>query len=194
MRLWTWQKKGFSLTRGKVEGLKHSDYLNGPCMPECEKARFREAYKKLRERLGTDQFLWFFTNEEEAKNNPSKLGYEGKVLWEIDVPENEVSKLVWICPKAWRWIIYREDGWPSKKFDHLYAVLNDFYLSRMEKSYSRDQFCKEYSNYWQELSDDKLWEAVFYNCGIRECQNTLVYHPVEKGWIKGSWAWKDVYS
>lgn len=189
MRLWTWQKKDFSLIRGKVEGLEHSDYLS----PECGKGRFSEAYKKLWERLGTDQFLWFFTDEEETKNNPSKLEYKGKVLWEIEVPENEASKLVWICPKAWNWIICRRECLPHKKFEHLFKILND--RSLMRTPYSRVQFCEEYNIYWQELSDDKLWEAAFYNCcGVRECQNALVYHPVEKEWIKGYWAWKDVYS
>ncbi|HIJ70025.1 MAG TPA: hypothetical protein HPP87_01525 [Planctomycetes bacterium] len=178
MRLWTWQKKDFSLTEGKVESLEHSDYLNHPCIPECEKALFREAYKKLRERLGTGQFLWCFANEEEAKNNPSKLEYEGKVLWEIEVPDNSIFRIV--CNTAWNIII--GTGPSSEKY----------------------RLVENFDDWWRAITFDETWNMLFVDKGklkhsllremIKGCTQVIIRHPVEKEWVKGSWPWKDVYS
>ena len=68
MRLWTWQKRGFSLAdkESKVESPENSFYLNDPCKAEAR--CYSRAYKKLWEKLGTCQFHWYFTDEKEAKN------------------------------------------------------------------------------------------------------------------------------
>jgi hypothetical protein len=110
MRLWTWQKKGFSLSdkSTKVESLENSHFLNDSGIGEGERKHFRNVYDKLFEKLGTCQFHWYFIEEDEAKNEASHCEFfkQNRVLWEVDAPDGKLFKK--ICSIAWNCLLGRQ--------------------------------------------------------------------------------------
>ena len=86
MLLWTWQRKGFSITDGdvQVDSRTYSDYLSG----DYSSADFKQAYEDLWRILGTDQFHWYYTREKDARK-PSDIN-QGKMLWTVKAPEEDI--------------------------------------------------------------------------------------------------------
>jgi hypothetical protein len=197
MQLWTWQKKCFSLSKGKIDSQKHSPYLNDPNIPKSERQRFQKVYAKLWEQLGTNQFLWCYTQEEAAKSEQSKLEYKGEVLWEIDMPENQIFRIV--CGVAWNWILTGKKCNASKKLRHVWwreAHSDHYVMQKLEQ---------DFHDYWAAKSGQKLWDTLFLNKAIlsdktkllyksiEECITVLVQYPIKKSWIISSRHWCDVF-
>ena len=137
IRLWTWQKKTeFDLANGeqKVESLDNSVFADSP--------NIMRAYNKLFKKLGTDQFHWYFTQEYEAKNNPSHIQWykQGCMLWEVKVPIERIFKKV--CGIAWTYLLNRPA--PPGQLYHDWKKLSDFELVRRQL-FTKRLFVPEFS-------------------------------------------------
>jgi hypothetical protein len=163
MKLWTWQNPKFDITDPStpVESRKYSEYLD-----------HLTKYEKLWSILGTDQFHWYYTDEEEATNNCSLLEYKGKILWEVDVPEDKIFKKM--CCMTWHWILNNMEASPPKIFEH---SLNIFWWT------NRNAFYKDCNKYWRDMDSPQLWNCLFYDCGFKQCYQVLVRHPLAKSWV-----------
>lgn len=172
MRLWTWQNPKLSLfdPNVKVNSLKYSSYLNDPCITESERQRFKEVYRKVWKLLGTDQILWCFTTEEDAKGQASILAFQkrGKVLWELDVPKDLIK--AHYCSVAWHWILYGTPCTLPEKFRR---------LPYPEKK----QFNQSFNDYWKGKTEEQVWDVLFLDRVTEGCSDVLIRHPIEESWV-----------
>ena len=95
MKLWTWQKKDFSLTNAEkpIDSRTHSDYY----------IDYKDQLERLWDTLETTQFIWCYTEKEDVFSEASKRAYKNHVLWELDVPDDLIFKNP--CSIAWHWIL-----------------------------------------------------------------------------------------
>ncbi len=153
MKLWTWQGKSFSLTKGTLDSRNYSTWYK----------RNPKAFEKLWRRLGTCQIIWCYQTKEKATFQFLKNGYKGKVLWELDVPGKHILKRGNICSVAWSWIMNPGRCPPPFKLD---------------RDAEKDFHC-----FWENKKEEELWEALFLNGIVRDCSQLLIRYPVEKDWI-----------
>lgn len=170
IRLWTWQKKTeFDLANGeqKVESLDNSVFADSP--------NIMRAYNKLFKKLGTDQFHWYFTQEYEAKNNPSHIQWykQGCMLWEVKVPIERIFKKV--CGIAWTYLLNRPA--PPGQLYHDWKKLSGYDPEKIE------QWEQNFKDFWEKKSEQELWDNLFMETFVDGCTDVLLLHPLEKSWI-----------
>ena len=178
MRLWTWQKEGFDIRdkNVKVESLKNSLYLNDSYISKEQREIFKKVYTKIYEKLGTCQFHWYFTEEDEAKREASHLEFSklGRVLWEIEVPVGKVFKR--ICNIAWSYLL-QSPGIPSK--------LSNYWKNHLNLDDPRiEPFEQNFHDFWKDKSEEELWDLLFLEKYVDGCTDVLLSHPLEKSWIR----------
>lgn len=183
MRLWTWQNRKFDITdlNMPVESKTHSKYLNVNLRLPGVANQHLKKYEKLWSILKTDQFLWYYTDIEEATNSSSLVEYQGNVLWEIEVPENRIFKR--ICGVAWHWIISGSSGSNTSLppiFDNLFKRL--LQTSR-SWNYMKTPVEPFFNEPWQNMKPQQLWNCLFPDCGVNQCHQVLVRHPVDASWV-----------
>lgn len=175
MRLWTWQKRDFDITNKdvRVENLENSQYANGP--GENRSEHFKTIYSRLFKKLGTDQFHWFFKEEDEAKSKESHIEFykQGRVLWEINVPVANVFKR--ICGIAWNHLL-KTNTFPSKLHDY-WRLKANYDHSLIEK------WKQEFEDFWGSKSEDELWDLLLLKKAVEGCTQVLLRHPLENTWI-----------
>ena len=178
MRLWTWQNKDFDIRNGEtpVKSLPYSPYLNDSNHPEDRKRR-RKANIKLWKKLGDCQFHWYFTDEQEAKSDASFHQYEkyGKALWELEVSIDSIYKKV--CATAWCILLEERIIYTSEFF-------NCWRRKAFEKSPSKahqiiEKYKQQFEEYWNDKSEEDLWNCLFLNHIVPGCTQILLKHPVE---------------
>ena len=92
MQLWTWQADAVKPTVAGIDPRCPGSYYD--TFP-----KYRPAFEWLWETLGTDQLLWCFVDESEAKESR----WNGRSLWSIDVPDDEILNT--IDPGVWEFIL-----------------------------------------------------------------------------------------
>lgn len=166
MKLWTWQKKDFSLINSVklIDSRNHSEYYN----------EHKEKFEKLWDRLKTNQFLWCYSEKENAFSEASKLEYKNHVLWELDIPVDSIFKN--ICSIAWSGILYgRGCSTPSK--------LRNLWIKECSDNFRKKE--EDWHRYWENKTTEELWEALFLsNTTITPCSTPLVCYPLEQQWGK----------
>ncbi len=168
--LWSWQEPDFSLTEGAVDHRRSEYYKTVAGVPK--------SYKELSKRLGTDQFIWCYTRQDEY--NP-RLGCT-RVEWQLKVPEDRVLRKV--CSVVWHCIVWCNGGerglvgTPPKKFERLWRGIAGRYGLKF------DNFNKEFYRFWYAKTDEELWDALFLDKVDGECTDVLLRHPVEDKWVK----------
>jgi len=173
MQLWTWQKKGFSLSdpKGQVESPTHSDYYE----------EHKEIFERLWEILGTSQLLWCFVEKEEAMSKASELEYKGKVLWELDVPAKHICHNV--CSIAWHWILH---GCRC----HLPVKLRRCWKEKFPNRFRELE--NKFHHFFGRKTREELWEALVLDGIVTDCTTPLICYPVREAWIKGNTPWENV--
>lgn len=91
MKLWTWQADDSTPTFGDIDPRRPGSYYD--MFP-----KYRPAFERLWDRLGTDQILWCFVDEEEARKP-----WPHRSLWALDVPDDSI--LAVIDPGVWERIL-----------------------------------------------------------------------------------------
>ncbi|HUV64085.1 MAG TPA: hypothetical protein VMW24_09310, partial [Sedimentisphaerales bacterium] len=160
MHLWTWQKKRFNIgdESTPVGSFGHSEYLNNAYIPKSERDHFKLQYGKLFKRLGTPQFHWYYTEENEATGGEDESSIFGCELWEVAAPDEKVFKRV--CNKAWYYLLY-----PSKRTQ----------VAEHERSHHA---------FWAKMkSESELWDRLFLDETVEGCTSVLLRHPLEGSWI-----------
>jgi hypothetical protein len=160
--LWSWQTRGFSLTEGKVDHSlsKFNRTHNG----------YRKSCKELVERLGTDQFIWCYTQEEKPWDN--------RVKWELEVPKNRVRL---ICSITWHWILNRNADEsrgcviPEKFFNLSHQV---------NPCFSRAEFQNRFHDGWRNKTTEELWDSLFVDKVQGSCTHALLRYPVKEECVK----------
>ena len=175
MRLWTWQNPKFDITdpNTPVESKKYSKYLN--CCSRLRGAanHHLKEYEKLWSVLGTDQFHWYYTDKREATNSYSRAEYKGKFLWELDVPEGQIFER--ICCMTWHWILRNRDACPPKIFENLFWDLSwNYHDIPIEPIFNQP---------WRNMTPQQLRDCLFYDCGVKQCYQVIVRHPVDASWV-----------
>lgn len=165
MKLWTWQKKGFSLTDvdQKVDSRKHSKYYQ----------EHKDKYEILWERVGTPQFIWCYLDKNEAVSPESNLEYKNHTLWELDVPEKHIFHS--LCPVAWsrilsdcRCTIPVSIKYEWRKNDLLNARANE----------------ENFQKFWDSKKIQELWDILFSLDGfITPCSTPLIRYPLNELWV-----------
>lgn len=148
MRLWTWQGRGHLLTDGIVDHSKGRYW-------DTEKG-IQEAYAKLSQRIGTDQWVWCFTRREDYIN----AGGQSEVEWELEVPCDRV--LAFVDDLVWNKILGIRCALP----DHVRRTL----------AQSKDEF-------WDSIP--RSWDKLLV-CGPGQSHGSvtaLIPHPVERSWV-----------
>ena len=173
MRLWTWQRQGFSLTDegSKVDSLKYSVYLNGSAEEYAD--IFKKTYKKLWGKLGTDQFHWYCADEDEAKDFADSEN--NVVLWEVEIPDEAIFRRV--CSIAWNHLLGRQLV-PKR--------LKDYWQSEAPASQLSEIIAErtsEFAEFWKGKSEDQLWGMLFLNTCVEGCTQVLVQHPLDESWV-----------
>jgi hypothetical protein len=166
VKLWTWQKKGFSLIDSvkPIDSQTHSDYYS----------EHKEEFEELWNRLGTTQFIWCYTEKEDVFSQASKLEYKDHTLWELDVPVESIFKNT--CSIAWSWILKGCRCQPPSK-------LRDTWRRKYPNN-SR-QMEEDWHCFWKKKTIEELWDALFLsNIIITPCSTLLVRYPLEQQWIK----------
>jgi len=167
MKLWTWQGKGFSLTKGILDSRKYSAFYKDNS----------EAFEKLWRKLGTCQIVWCYHTKEEATFKNLKNDYKGKVLWELDVPEKHILKRGNICSVAWHWILTRNKG-----ADNICDIPQMFKKWFRIAKTKRRECEKGFHDGWKNKTTEELWDALFLDDIVRDCSQLLVPYPVEDTW------------
>jgi hypothetical protein len=159
--LWTWQIRGFPLTEGKVDHrLSEFDKTHNGYKKSCE---------QLAERLGTDQFIWCFTHDEDI--------WKDRVKWELKVPKKYV---LLFCSITWHWILNRNAGSsiecvpPEKIFDLCYQIDNHL---------TRDEFVNKFHDGWRNKTIEELWDVLFVDKVQDACTHALLPYPIQEDWI-----------
>jgi len=181
MLLWTWQNPEFSLTDPdqEVESREKSDYYrDNP-----------KAFEELWLRLETDQLLWCYTKEDEAKSKDSRCEYRGKVLWELKVPKDVVWSI--ICSVAWNLVRSGGAVIPPKSLSDSWVCEGWKRPSRLHQI--KDELEKEFRDFWiAKKHDDQLWGSMFLDKAIlmdesrfvydtiQGCTQVVIKHPIEQ--------------
>ena len=159
--LWSWQTRGFSITEGIVD---HS-------LSEFNQTHYgyRKSCKELVERLGTNQFIWCYTQDEETWKN--------RVKWELEVPKNRV---LFICSITWHWILNRNAEQsigciPPEKLFNLALQFNP--------GLSRNEFQNRFHDAWRNKTTEELWDALFVDKVYGTCTHALLRYPVQERWV-----------
>lgn len=178
MRLWTWQNRKFDITdpNTRVETKSYSKDLDASYNPDyCN--RHLKAYEILWGILKDDQFHWCYTNWEDAINSSSLASYKGKILWELDMPEDMIFKK--ICGMDWHWIVSDGITLPSNIFENLFRKLLPFLFW----NYNKIPFEPFFNQPWRDMKRRQLWDCLFAECGVHQCYDVLVHHPVNASWV-----------
>jgi hypothetical protein len=173
MKLWTWQNPGFNITNPNtlVNSKRYSEYFNSEYNTIANN-NYLKAYEVLWSILKTNQFHWYYTDKKEATSNCSIMEYNGKLLWEIDIPNNKIFKKM--CCMAWHWILNNTNASPPKIFENF---INLYWWP------NRTTFNKDCNKYWRDIGSKKLWDCLFHDCGIKQCYQVLVQHPINEIWV-----------
>lgn len=158
MKLWTWQKKGFSLIDSvkPVDSRIHSDYYN----------EHEEQFEKLWDRLGTTQFLWCYTEKEDAFSQVSEGEYVDHVPWELAVD----SIFQNICTTAWNLILDAGRCSPPSKRETWKREYPDNFRKKIE----------DWHRFWEKKTTKELWDTLFMPKEIiTPCSTVLVRYPLE---------------
>jgi len=183
MKLWTWQSEGFSLAKDeKVKSLEKSPYCNENS-PYAKNRNHRESYIKVFRRLRTCQVIWCFTNYKEAISCAQIESFENTrhcLLWELDIPENEIR---WYCQVAWDALINGKARMLSEVFDIFNASEPNF--QGLAKKYKID-----FNSYWAGKGANHYLDLMFLkkpvldlglsNSPSQGCSGAIVIHPVGK--------------
>jgi hypothetical protein len=161
--LWTWQTCGFDIKSANIDLSKSAYFSLTP--------RIEAGYKKLHQRLGTDQLVWCTTNPE--KWCQSSLANPSRVQWRIEIQTSKVLAL--IDPIVWTMFI-DERGVPCDKQREwkTEALKND--VHDVEAHVKRR--CREYLAPYDSMTKDELWEKLFCETW-QEGVNALIRCPVE---------------
>jgi len=178
MRLWTWQKQGFSPDDKniKVESLENSMYLNNDAL---DVGLFKRVYNKLWEKLETCQFHWYYTEESEAKDAHHEYPANDRMLWEVNVPDDKIFGRV--CEIAWNCLLKRQPGT---------SQLSDYWKAKAlrEMPGKSRQLIKEWeqnlSKFWKRKSEDELWDLLLLDKYVEGCTQILLCHPLKGCWIE----------
>ena len=172
MRLWTLQGKDFAIESTPVDHTKSEYYNDVENLPNVQ-----AGYHRLFRDLKTDKFLWCFPSKRFHRESE-------KILYELDVPEEEI--LAYICDCVWHKIISN-----CREFANRDCQL---YWPKHNKEYVEQQNKKCFS----QESEDQLWNRLSWpqptatSCpaGIimqphqkKEMCSALIKSPIEKGWI-----------
>lgn len=178
MRLWTHQSKGFAIESTAVDHTKSDYYNNIENLPNVQ-----VAYHRLFRDLKTDKFLWCCPSE---RFPPSRE----KVLYELEVPEEEI--LAYICECVWHKIITDCREYPRFNNQDCQTLWQG---QKNGKEYEEQQTKKCHSK----ESEDQLWERLFWpqptiipcpaNITLQPQQknemfSALIKSPIEKEWIR----------
>ena len=168
MRVWTMQTRDIELTDCTI------DHSKSPYARDFPK--YSELCNVLSERLGTDQFIWCLTEDEETWN--------GREKWALIVPEDHVCL---ICSITWHWLLTRSHGGSRG------CTIPDrfFNLSRrLNVCFSRDEFHDQFHRDWRNKTIEELWDMLFVDDIGGACTDALVLCPIEKGWITERPLWQ----
>jgi len=198
MRLWTWQKQGFDLTGQNVQvrSLENSHFLNDIHIPKAQRDHFTQVYTKLFGILGGCQFHWYFTEEDEAKGKESysEFSKQNRVLWEVDAPDGKSFKK--ICSIAWNRLLERHlerHVVPIKLCN--YWKVKAISEAASEAEHRMEKWEQEFHGFWENKSEDELWDALFLEKCVDGCTDILLRHPLDDSWVvrnpikEGIW-WK----
>ena len=177
MLLWTWQRKGFSITDGgvQVDSRRYSDYLSG----DYSSAGFKQAYEDLWRILGTDQFHWYYTLEKDARK-PSDIN-QGKMLWTVKAPEEGI--LCRVCDCAWTTLAGEPLRMPPDWLGRAYGLLKEFNDKAGAKPYLKDKYARDFMAGWSEMNREDLLGRLLVRCAHVDCIQVLLRHPIPKEWI-----------
>lgn len=150
MKLWTWQADEIRPSVGDIDPRCPGSYYD-------TNPKFRPAFEKLWKKLDTDQLLWCFVDEEEAKE--AREHWRGRSLWALDVPEDSI--LAFIDPGVWERLLGSGAVPPSYR-EVCYAWQEEWHKEAMRKDLGnveyREQKLKEYhemaplrGDWWSEL-------------------------------------------
>ncbi|MDD5326460.1 MAG: hypothetical protein PHY02_01445 [Phycisphaerae bacterium] len=162
-------------------------------MAKIDRERFIKPYKEIWKRLGKKEnekikILWCYTDEKYAKEQKSSFDYKNKVLWKLDVPEENIR---YICSIAWNWILFGRSGctYPSR-FEHFYRAL----YNASNNPSLKYEFYEAFDSGWQMVKEKgTLWDTLFFPNGlVEECTTAIVIHPVEQTWFKESFGFDEV--
>jgi len=169
IRLWTWQGSEFPITSGE----QRIDWSKSEFADTCT---IQRAYRQLASRLGTDQYIWCFTDEHLA-TWPSG----NRVRWDLEVPDELV--LAYTCDRIWQLLIRRNtytcvqrNEWKQEAISKGLLHSNDY------KPYIDDKL-REFQSQFQ--TESNLWEHLFLDRPIRKDVSALVRYPVPDEWVLG---------
>ncbi len=183
MTLWTWQADEVNPIVADIDPRRPGSYYdtNPP---------FRPAFERLWEMLRTDQLLWCFIDEAEAK----QAHWSGRRLWSLDVPENSIVAI--IDPGVWEFIL------ESKAVPPHYRMVCTVWAQEairrgIDIADHEDQKLREYhetpaprGDWWLSLflgsPDDRGWSSKWVNNAVGGeiiTNEILLRRPVPKSWM-----------
>lgn len=170
MRLWTYQWPDFRPTDCNVKvNISKSRYAE--TLP-----KYRDAYKKLSDRLGTDQIIWCCTRQDEYKY---LLG-EAPMEWELEVPAEQI--LACISSYVWNKILGVKRFTVSCEIRHqwltqaLELAPNDpEKLERIRETLEEQFYAPE--------PEENLWNRLLLKEPSDEGCSVLLKHPIKESWV-----------
>jgi hypothetical protein len=159
MKLWTWQKKGFSLNdpSQKINSKSYSMYYE----------QYKDKFEKIWKSLGTDQFIWCYINPDDAISDASAHEYKNHTLWELDAPETEIFHN--ICSIAWSRVLSNCRCCPPIE------LRSAWQRADLSKSVEIEN---EFHQFGDNKNEDELWEMLFVIDGIvTHCSTPLIKYP-----------------
>ena len=179
MKLWTWQKDGFDITNDStpVDSNNNSRYWNHP--NEQTRAHFRRVYTTLWDKLETDQFHWYYCDENDAKSELSSEEYGANVLWELEIPEDKIWKIA--CTAAWDSLRGRT-VYPPRFFSLSWQskLINE---DAAQSSKNLEKLEENFKEFWHRKNEDELWDLLFLKEIVPFCSQVLLKHPVDSSFI-----------
>lgn len=181
VKLWTWQKDGFDITNASipVDSKNNSRYWNVPI--EETRAHFHRVYAKLWEKLETDQFHWYYCDENDAKSELSSEEYgTNAFLWELEIPEEKIWKIA--CSAAWeslRGCTLHAPRFFSLSWQHKLMKEDSKGLSEGKL----DEFQSNFVNFWKRKNESELWDSLFLKEIVPFCSQVLLEHPVDSRFV-----------
>ena len=168
MRLWTWQKPGFPLCSGRVDH-ERSEYVQ--TVPGV-----REAYQRLSNHLGTDQFVWCYTKPDQR----IVLPVHTEVEWILEIPSDNI--LAFIDDIVWNRILGIECGLPRYlELQWKRASMECF----PDDSEARTKYVKsQRKQFWGQTPPLGDWlTELFVKEQSCEFVSAIVPHPVREAWV-----------
>lgn len=179
--MWTWQRKGFDITNPTipVNTKKHSTYWNHP--DEQTRSHFRIVYNKLWVKLGTDQFHWYYCDENGAISDSSLVEYgTDAFLWELEIPQNKIWKIA--CSASWEFL--------RGNISFVPRGLIQSWMGRLRKENPKelsggklDELQKDFLEFWKQKGEDELWDLLLLKKIVPCCSQALLKHPIDKGFV-----------